>query len=912
MKANTCLGLVAASLALWFLKNDPLKSSLFRIRLGKSFGVFILLLSTLTAMQFVLGLDFKIDELIVTDFGNAESSLFPGRMSPIACFCFFLYSISLLTLDERRIRKFQPSSFFILPLFLISFLVLVGYFYGENSFYQIGPYIRIAWQTALCFFILSVGLLFSRPQDGPVQILTSPGLGGVTARRLLPFVVIVPALFGWLWILARQADLISRAMGVSLFVISIVGIFIGLITFYAKRIDALEAKGKVLLQGEKKVQDRFFEVLAHAPLIVWSLDENANYELSEGFALNALGLSSGEVVGKNHFELFKENVEVCEHVRRAFRGEKFTAETVLNGRTYSTSYVPLHSLDGSITGLSAISNDVTELRLAAKQLELSDERFRQLSENLTDRVFHVMDLIPHERLTYVSPSFEKIWRMPLKTVYQNPRVLVEHVHPDDKNAFESFMQRQQVGESCRIEYRLLFEDGSVKWIRDSAVPVKDSSGRTFRVTGIAEDITEQKTNEENLKSAQILLAAEKYKLEQIFATSPAAMAMWIGNDLIFEQINPKYSALFGDRELLGLRLLIAIPELKGQSFDMHLRQVMKTGEPFIGQEFLARHSRFADGPIEDRYYDFCYIRIDDPFGKSVGVYAHAIDVTDKVLAKRALQEKTAFLQTVIEQMPMAVVFAEAPSGRLLFANSRIKSVWRHDFIPADSVEEYKEYIGFHADGRRFEGKDWPLAKAITEDRVVAEECDVQLGDGSRGTLRILAAPVHDGNGKMIAAIVISEDITDRKRREIELRDAKLEAENANIAKTQFLANMSHEIRTPVGAITGFSELLNTSKLSVVERSRYTKIIERNSQQLLRLIDDILDLSKVEAGKLVIEKEEFSLTDFISEFVSAMTFKAAEKGISFKLRFDGLIPNMICTDQVRLRQILVNLVEGGAA
>ena len=153
-----------------------------------------------------------------------------------------------------------------------------------------------------------------------------------------------------------------------------------------------------------------------------------------------------------------------------------------------------------------------------------------------------------------------------------------------------------------------------------------------------------------------------------------------------------------------------------------------------------------------------------------------------------------------------------------------------------------------------------------------------------------------------------------RRRQYEVRDllnalnkAKEEAEKANLSKTQFLANMSHEIRTPIGAILGFIDLIKTSHADSAENLRYMGIVERNSQQLLRLIDDILDLSKVEAGKMTIENIVFSLTEMLSDFVSMMSFRAAEKNIRFQLMIETPIPDFIISDPVRVRQVLNNIV-----
>ncbi len=151
------------------------------------------------------------------------------------------------------------------------------------------------------------------------------------------------------------------------------------------------------------------------------------------------------------------------------------------------------------------------------------------------------------------------------------------------------------------------------------------------------------------------------------------------------------------------------------------------------------------------------------------------------------------------------------------------------------------------------------------------------------------------------------DIGHRKEIEAELQTAKTLAEEASRAKSTFLANMSHEIRTPLAAILGFSDLLRDEKLSGPERGQYLEIISRNGQQLSRIVDEILDLSKVEAGHLEIEALSFSPLQSINEVVSLFELKAQKKGLSLYFHADRNAPKEVISDSLRLKQILMNII-----
>ena len=218
--------------------------------------------------------------------------------------------------------------------------------------------------------------------------------------------------------------------------------------------------------------------------------------------------------------------------------------------------------------------------------------------------------------------------------------------------------------------------------------------------------------------------------------------------------------------------------------------------------------------------------------------------------------------------------------------------WHQAFHPEDLDPVLRSWVNALIFGRSFDA-----------------ECRFRRKDGMYRWHLIRAVPERRSSGEVIAWIASSIDIDDRKRTEGEMIRAKEEAESASSAKTQFLANVSHEIRTPLSAIIGFSELLLNPSQNPDERLQAASTIHRNGQQLLHLINEILDISKVESGRSEIEHLEINLLQMLRELQSLFELKANEKSLRFEIFVEGAlpVPALFKTDPTRLRQIIVNMI-----
>jgi PAS domain S-box-containing protein len=277
-----------------------------------------------------------------------------------------------------------------------------------------------------------------------------------------------------------------------------------------------------------------------------------------------------------------------------------------------------------------------------------------------------------------------------------------------------------------------------------------------------------------------------------------------------------------------------------------------------------------------------------------------------------LRESEENFRTLANSIPQLAWIANA-KGELIWFNRRWFDYTGKDFEQMQNIDTKDVHHPDHRERVRTKlEKFWK--EGGQEAQVWEDIFPLRRADGAYRWFLSRMHPIKDSHGQVVRWFGTSTDIHDQKelnekleKTQKDLIRAKELAERANAFKSAFLANMSHEIRTPMSAVLGFAEILKEDGLTADERRDSLERIERSGRTLLRLIDDILDLSKVESGKLTTEKIRISPLEVVEDVVSLLRIQAEQKGLTLTTQKDSQIPQFVYSDSTRIRQILTNLV-----
>jgi len=285
------------------------------------------------------------------------------------------------------------------------------------------------------------------------------------------------------------------------------------------------------------------------------------------------------------------------------------------------------------------------------------------------------------------------------------------------------------------------------------------------------------------------------------------------------------------------------------------------------------------------------------------------------------------LNKFLNAIPLGISVHDA-KGQIIYTNQVAQQLLNIQDLPKVETEKLSQTYGVYraGTGEMYPVEQLPLVRSLGGEKAQADDLELHHSDGSI-FVEATSTPIFDETGNVEYAIAAFQDISDRKqaektlienvrleqeishrkKTEAELEQAKDAAEAANQAKSTFLANMSHELRTPLNAILGFSQLMNQDTNLLNEQKENLNIIHRSGDHLLTLINQVLDLSKVEAGRMTLSETNFDLHHFLGEIEDMFALKATSQGLQLRFECAVDVPQYIRADEVKLRQLLINLI-----
>ncbi|MGD9930608.1 MAG: PAS domain S-box protein [Mangrovibacterium sp.] len=522
------------------------------------------------------------------------------------------------------------------------------------------------------------------------------------------------------------------------------------------------------------------------------------------------------------------------------------------------------------------TRDITANKEAEEKLRESEERYRSFVENSLDAILLTK---PTGEILSANPAACKMFGMAEDEILDSGRGGI--VDLSDPRLSVLLKQREELG---KAEGELYFKrkDGSRFLCEITSALFRDSTGET-KTSMIIRDITERKKQEEALRENE-----EKFR--SLFNDHSAIKLLINPDSKNIEDANKAAADFYGyPVEELKRMKITDINMLSEEKLNAQMQRALSVRN--ISFEFKHRK---ADGSV-------CDVEV---FSSKVTVggklYLHSIihDITEKKRNERQLR----LLNRAVEQSPVTM-FITDKAGCIEYVNPTFTRItgYTQDEITGKKANVLKSGIHTAAFYKELwdtilSGKDWK------------GELQNKKKDGTLYWVSVVISPIFNNEGEITHFVTVREDITDRKKMIEDLFAAKEKAEESDRLKSAFLANMSHEIRTPMNSIIGFLDLLQEPELEDELREDYLQIVQESSDRLLNTINDIIEISKIEAGHIEVKEESVQVNGVLNYFYEFFKPEAWRNGL--ELRVVNLLPEdaQIKTDKNKLESILGNLMK----
>ena len=541
--------------------------------------------------------------------------------------------------------------------------------------------------------------------------------------------------------------------------------------------------------------------------------------------------------------------------------------------------------------------DVTAHKEAEARLAASEERIRQLIENV-DEVFYTCIADEHWTATFLSPSFERLTGYSVADVLENRTLsLADLVHPDDRAHVREVGAASQ-GRAFEMTYRIVTKDGQERWIFERGRTTGTNAEGQKLISGFMSDITVQKKLEHAVNERDSRLAALTNSLDG------AMFRARLTFPVVIDYVSPGIQKVLGSpaEDFIG-KPSLTLERMNPEHLARYLEVVVAANREMRPYEFEYQITH-ADGSKRWMLERGCATEPDEG-GLPRFVDGLIFDITEQHHLREQLAERERRLADLTSNIDGVLFRARLgkPSIMEYYSPSLKKQL---GFDPSEVIG--KPSIGVQLMHPEDLGRYEDVVLGAMRRREPYEvEYRVVLPTGqTKWLMERGKATSFDERGKPGILEGFSIDITDRKAAERALADARDAAEAASKAKSEFLAMMSHEIRTPMNGVLGMTGVLLDTELSSEQR-RSASTIRESAESLLSIINDVLDFSKLEAQAMEFERVAFDVHSLLGYSSEIVLPRANAKAIELKVDISADVPKFINADPGRIRQIVLNLL-----
>jgi len=544
-------------------------------------------------------------------------------------------------------------------------------------------------------------------------------------------------------------------------------------------------------------------------------------------------------------------------------------------------YSPLKDEKGNVTKVIESIHDVTDLLSTQQALSESEERIKQIADNIDIVLFTLFSENDELMLTYISPAFDRVWGIDHKQAVENINVWIDSIYPQDKKRVTELIKEAKTKKDFigSIDYRIIRPDGSTRWITSTVKSINPLPGKQANIIGISEDISERILTENKLKRSE-----QAYK--NLFDNAQYPIIIIEPERGTILNTNSKACEVFGFN--------------KEDFLDNNFYQLCVDGKQIYEKSVAASDNELVPiFELEAFGNDKKNISFEVTLSSTdfLGQKAVIIILNDITFRKNA-EKELSVLSEIVKQSPISVLLTNV-DNKVEYVNPR-----------------YTELTGTHS--KDIIGKEAPALIPsgnldVKEVWAIVKNGDVWNGEVMKSNITgepywtsLSIAPIKDKLNKIIYYLSIEQEITQQKDLENELKLALTKANEINVFKTHLLGNLNHEIRTPMNSIIGFAQIMFEESTEEEIKMMAGKIV-KSSQRLLNTLNSIIELSDLESQRIKLHEADINLSHFVRYLDYTYREKAKDKELKLEVEInpEDLI---ISSDERLLEQIFRHLID----